>query len=240
MDYPELSSLLENITGHLKAATSEQEKELRKAQQRIANSLLRTEDVGGELLFANSNFYAKENIDNTRLKRIETIAKKTIETSKDDGFRTFIRTVPARTSQISGSIPNWANGAKAVETMGPFVNSEGRYAWVDVYKTVKLTTLYIGSDPILLFKSRVHLNLPTAISPNYNIVAGTVWVKAKLLSPNAPDNSFVGIKVKSGSIKLSKNPLLLILSSMSSASFGLLRFKGHRIDALNSIFFFRF
>ena len=208
MDKLLLTSLLEHTTGHLHAVNPEQQKELQKAQQLIANSLLQIEDIGSEHLFSNSNFYARENIDNTKLKSIETVAKKTIEAPEDDGLRTFIRMVPARTAQVSGSTPDWANGAQAVETLGPFVTSEGRYAWVDIFKTIKLTTLYSGTDPILLFQTRVQ---PTRVSRGavFPIVAGTVWIKAKLLSIEAPDTAYVGIKVKSGSINLSQSPTLI-------------------------------
>ncbi|WOD43198.1 hypothetical protein [Hwangdonia lutea] len=211
MNHLQLTSLLESITGHLKPTTDSQEKELQKAQKRIANSLLQNEDVGSEQLFANSNFYSKENINSDRLKIIQKVAKDTVKTSKDDGFRTFIRTIPARTSQVSGSIPDWANGAQTFETMGPFINSEGRYAWVDVYKTIKLTTLYMGGVPVLLFKPKIQRNRRNRIRPirpinEYAIAAGTVWIKAKLLALNAPETLFVGLKVKSGSIKLSKAP----------------------------------
>lgn len=210
MDKFQLTSLLEHITGHLKTSTDSQENDLQKAQKRIANSLLQNEDIGGDLLFANSNLYNKENIKSDRLKLIQTISKETIETSKNDGFRTFIRTVPARTSQISGSIPIWANGARAVETMGPFVNPEGRYIWVDVYKTVELVTMYIGTDPILLFNAEVErVRVTRRRYSTYRLVSGTVWIKARLLSSDAPEDHFAGIEVKSGIIKLSKATTLV-------------------------------
>lgn len=209
MDKLQLTSLLEHITGHLKTSTDTQEKELQNAQKRIANSLLQNEDIGGEQLFANSNLYGKENITKNRLKYIQTVAKETLEAPEDDGFRTFIRTIPARTSQISGSTPDWANGAKTAETLGPFINSEGRYVWVDVYKTIKLTTLYLGTDPVLLFNSKVERISVRRLITEYSIVAGTVWLKAKLLSAEAPEGLFVGVKVTSGSITLSKSTRLI-------------------------------
>ncbi|OBX26885.1 hypothetical protein LX77_00674 [Gelidibacter algens] len=204
MDKLQLASLLEHITGHLKTSNDTQASDLQNAQKRIANSLLQNEDIGGEQLFANSNFYNKENITSDRLKSIETVAKESIEASEDDGFRTFIRTIPTRTSQISGSIPDWANGAKTSENLGPFINSEGRYVWVDVYKTIKLTTLYMGTDPVLLFNSKVDRISTRRLITEYSIVGGTVWVNAKLFSAEAAEGFFAGIKVTSGSIKLSK------------------------------------
>ena len=172
------------------------------AQQRIANSLLQSEDTGSDQLFANSNFYSRENLNNITVSKIADIAKSTINAPKDENLRAFVRTVPVVSSQIPASTPDWAIGSKAVETMGPFINSDGRYVWVDIYKTVKLTTLYLCTQPVLLFNAST-IALAIVNKNSYTIAAGTVWINASLLSAGAPVNRFVGVKVKSGSLKLS-------------------------------------
>ncbi|MEO8961280.1 MAG: hypothetical protein ABI325_05325, partial [Ginsengibacter sp.] len=202
MTQPQLTALLENITGNLQITEPGQEHSLQLAQQRIANSLLHSDDTGSDQLFENSNFYGKDSLNSITISKIADIAKNTIATPKDEDLRAFVRTVPVVSSQIAASIPDWAIGSKAVESAGPFVNAEGRYVWVDIYKTVKLTTLYLGTQPILLFNaSTISVRVP--INDSYTIAAGTVWINTTLLSPGAPANRFVGVKVKSGSLKLS-------------------------------------
>ena len=207
MTQSQLTALLETITGHLQPTSPEQERTLQQAQQRIATSLLQTEDTGSELLFGNSDFYARENINSNTLGRLSEVAKQAIQQTRDDGLRAYVRTVPVRSGQIAGSMPDWAIGAKAVESMGPFLNSEGRHVWVDVYKVVKLTTLYLGTQPVLLFNASVG-GISPAVASNYTVAAGSVWINANLLSPEGPADRFVGMKVKSGSVKLSVAPTM--------------------------------
>ena len=186
MTQPQLSALLENITGNLQITMPGQEQSLQLAQQRIANSLLQSEDTGSDQLFANSNFYARENLNNITISKIADIAKTTINAPKDENLRAYVRTVPVVSSQIAASTPDWAIGSKAVETMGPFINSDGRYVWVDIYKTVKLTTLYLGTQPVLLFNAST-IALAIVNKNSYTIAAGTVWINASLLSAGAPE-----------------------------------------------------
>ena len=209
MTEPQLTSLLEGITGHLQAATPEQEKALQQARQRIAASLVHSDDTGSEQLFANSDLYGREKISAASLDNIAAIAKQASQQQTDDGLRVYVRTVPVRSAQLSGSVPEWAAGAKAVDTMGPFLNNEGREIWIDVYRVVKLITLYMGTQPVLLFSASVGRVVPigTAAS-NYTIVAGSMWINARLLSSTAPVDRFVGVKVKGGTLKLSLAPTI--------------------------------
>src|SRR5690606_23105111 len=121
-------------TGHLQAASPEQEPALQQARLRIAASLLHNDDTGSEQLFANSDLYAREKIGAASLSNISRIVKQTLQQQPDEGLRVFVRSVPVRNAQLSGSVPDWAAGAKAVETLGPFRNNEGREIWVDVYR----------------------------------------------------------------------------------------------------------
>ncbi|HEY8916826.1 MAG TPA: hypothetical protein VIM87_10315 [Chitinophaga sp.] len=226
MTEPQLTSLLEGITGHLHAATPEQEKALQQARQRIAASLVHSDDTGSEQLFANSDLYAREKISAASLDNIAAIAKQASQQQTDDGLRVYVRSVPVRSAQLSGSVPEWAAGAKAVDTMGPFLNNEGREIWIDVYRVVKLITLYMGTQPVLLFSASVGRVVPigTAAS-NYTIVAGSMWINARLLSATAPVDRFVGVKVKGGTLKLSLAPTLqngkITLNPSTSMDFAL-------------------
>lgn len=212
MNQSQLTTLLENITGHLTATSPEQERTLQQARVKIASSLLQADDSGGEQLFANSDFYGREKISSQNLDNISAAAKEALQQTADDGLRVFIRTVPVRSAQVAGAMPEWAIGAKAVETIGPLLNNEGREIWIDLYRVVKLVTLYIGTQPILLFKASTLVRPPLpqqpVLSANYTIVAGSVWINARLLSTAAPADRFIGIKVKTGTLKLSAVPTL--------------------------------
>ncbi|HEU4553787.1 MAG TPA: hypothetical protein VFS25_13180 [Chitinophaga sp.] len=207
MTEPQLTSLLEGITGHLTAATPEQEKALQQARQRIAASLLHSDDTGSEQLFVNSDLYSRDKISAASLDNIAAVAKQASRQQTDDGLRVYIRSVPVRSAQLAGSVPEWAAGAKAVETIGPFLNNEGREIWVDVYRVVKLITLYMGTQPVLLFTASVGRIVPIgAPAGNYTLAAGSMWINARLLSPTAPVDRFVGVKIKGGTLKLSLAP----------------------------------
>ena len=208
MTQSQLSALLESITGHIETTNPEQERILQNAQEQIAASLLVNDDTGAEQLFTNSDFYSREKINRANLDKISTIAAKTIQQNTGNGLRAAVRSVPVRNAQVAGSIPDWAIGAKPVETIGPFINTEGREIWIDFYRVVKLVTLYLGTQPVLLFKASLG-RLPIGVATSYTIVAGSVYINAKLLSAQAPANRFAGLKVKAGSLKLSVAPTMV-------------------------------
>ena len=219
MTQAQLSAMLESITGHLTVKQKDQEKQLQEARERIAASLIsqRIEDTGTERLFANSNLYSRDNISVSALSNITDIAAgalgSTTAPERTSGEHIFVRSVPVLNAAVSGSIPDWAVGASPAETFGPFLNNEGREIWIDVYRYEKLITLYIGAQPVLLFKASFRHGtvlfpggLPAELATTYTIVAGSCWINAKLLSAAAPADRFIGVAVKGGSIKLSLAP----------------------------------
>lgn len=220
MNRSQLSSLLESITGQIQPQSPEQEKQLFVAQQRIASSLLQKDspDTGADQLFGDSDFYSRDKIKSSDLKRIDEIAVqalRSVESGENERIttRAFIRTVPVRTAQVAGSIPEWAAGAKPVEIFGPFINNDGREIWIDIYRIEKLIVLYAGTTPVLLFKALLRqgplvINPAQAISKHYNLLAGSLWVNIKLLDPAAPADKFVGVKINGGTVDLSLLPVL--------------------------------
>jgi hypothetical protein len=221
MTRDQLTVVLETITGQLQATSSQQEKQLQSAMQKIASSVLKgqEEDAGTDQLFVNSDLYSRERISASHVKNIADIAAEIIKTGPSretiTGEQFFIRTTPVLNPQVAGSMPEWAIGAKPFETFGPFINNEGREIWIDFYRIEKLITLYIGAQPVLLFKASFRQGqilipggLPVELTTNYNIVAGSFWIHAKLLSASAPADKFVGVEVKSGTVKLSEPPVI--------------------------------
>ncbi|HRP57544.1 hypothetical protein, partial [Agriterribacter sp.] len=221
MTQAQLSAMLESITGHLTVKQEGQEKQLQQARERVAASLVgqKIEDTGTEHLFANSSLYSRDNITVSALSNINDIAAGVLGRApapeKASGERVFVRSVPVLNAAIAGSVPDWAAGSGPSETYGPFLSNEGREIWIDVYRYEKLITLYIGAQPVLLFKAAFRQGrilfpggLPAELATTYTIVAGSCWINAKLLSAAAPADRFIGVAVKGGSIKLSLPPTI--------------------------------
>ena len=216
----QLSALLENLTGHLTTTTEAEEISLQNLQQQLAGSLLQ-QDIAQvsnkQFSFNDSDLYFRQNIKDSRLSKLDEIVSQTVQNQEISGLRVFVRDVPVRTTQVAGSVPSWAAGATPVETAGPFINREGRWFWFDFYRVEKLIALYIQgqTNPAILFKATFKENIIQVIThahieitTNYTLVPGSVWINAHMLSPAAPVDRYVGVKVKGGSIKLDVTPTL--------------------------------
>lgn len=173
----------------------------------------RVEDTGAEQLFHQSGLYQRELIGRETLSNIRSIAEKAVksmETVAASNEQFFIRSVPVLNASVAGSKPDWAVGATPSHSYGPFLNNEGRDIWIDVYKIEQLITLYQGTQPVLLFKTQVRGlgNIPPArqLLTSYRISAGSVWIHARMFAASAPADRFVGVQVKSGTLRLSSKP----------------------------------
>jgi hypothetical protein len=132
-------------------------------------------------------------------------------------LKPFVRDVPVRTTQIKTSVPEWAAGAKVEKSIGPLVREDGRLVIIDFYKVVKLLGLYQQNSalPVILFQAEFQSKLiqgvnapPPEVTKDYKVVAGSVWIRADMLANSAPANRYAGLKVTSGKIQLSQNPVL--------------------------------
>ncbi len=89
------------------------------------------------------------------------------------------------------------------KTLGPFKSNDGRLLWYDFFTYEKLVSVFVTGDtkPILL----IPLKLATLSRPvsTYKLSKGTLWIRADLFSPTAGNSKYTGLKIKSGSLKLS-------------------------------------
>lgn len=122
-------------------------------------------------------------------------------------IRVFRREVPFHSSQLKSSAPEWARGASISETIGPIKGTHGRPIWFDIYTIEKGVKIYLqgAGQPALI----VSLNIPIIspinhVSNKFSIPASSAWINAALFASAAPDNEFMGLKVKSGSISFSQ------------------------------------
>ncbi|WP_194778014.1 hypothetical protein [Pararhodonellum marinum] len=133
------------------------------------------------------------------------------------GERIFVREVPVRSSQVSASVPDWGIGGRVDRTIGPIERIDGRPIYLDFYKVEKLVAIRRASSnvPLILFKASFQQRRlapistpPVEVTKEYNLIAGSVWVKADLFASSAPADRYFGLKVKSGKITLSALPTL--------------------------------
>jgi hypothetical protein len=220
MDKEQLVAILATLTGHLHSQTKEEEQTIDQLQLTVANTLLQQNlntITNQEFSFESSDLFFSQNIKEARLSNIENIVKQALENKAGEDLRLFVRDVAVRSTQVPGSVPEWAAGANVETTRGPFLNREGRRVWFDFFRVEKLIALYIQGQtlPAILFKSSlvkrpliIGPQQPPEITKQYKVVQGSVWIRAAQLCATAPADRYCGIKVKGGTITLDAAPQL--------------------------------
>jgi hypothetical protein len=222
-EYDFSSRLFTNLTklsGHFDIRSKDDEKKIKELQKALSSALA-GEDIGdvknSNFSFENSDLFFNEKILPENILHLRELTSAVKETDAENE-RVFVREVPVRSSQISGSIPTWGSGASLSKTLGPYLSKDGRQLWFDFYKIEKLIALYLEGEniPAILFNvsliKRFILNtLPPVIDPatKYKLIPDSVWINSKLLASNSPNGFFTGLKIKGGEISL-KNPPKLI------------------------------
>ncbi len=221
MNETNLHALLASVMGHLHAATPQEEQQLSQLQELMGSTFfdddILTNVSNQEFSFQSSDIFFSQNIPGRRLEKIDETVKRILSKENTGDFRVFVRDTPVRTTQLTGSNPSWATGARVFNTIGPFLNAEGRRIWFDFFKIEKLISLYIQgqTQPVLLFKASFSRRFiigplqPVEITKQYNLVAGSVWIQAKLLNGAAPADRYCGLRVKGGTITLDALPQLI-------------------------------
>lgn len=128
-------------------------------------------------------------------------------------FRVFRREAPIASPASALTVPAWARGAEITETVGPLRGSDGRLFWYDFYRIVRLVPVHFAgvAQPAFLFHLReLSLRLGELIDfeevlsffrrNRYTLDRGSVWIRADLLAAGSPATSYVGLKVRGGSL----------------------------------------
>ena len=217
----DLFNTLAFLTGHLEAASARDRYAVDALHDKLAQLLPRT-----DLATARNRYFSVESSDlffadavaPQERARLVQLSDRIAADARPPDLRVFVRDVPVRTTQMRGSVPLWAGGAAVAETLGPFLNKDGRRVWFDFYKITQLVALYLQGrpDPAILFnvslvKKFPHIGLPAVVDALavYHLVPDSVWINAALLAPNAPANLFTGLKIKGGTVTLSAAPQLV-------------------------------
>jgi hypothetical protein len=221
MNKEQLFARLSQLTGHLRADSPHQAQALDQLHQNLARALL-PEDVaslrGASFTFENADLFAPEQVAAERSTLLQSIAEYQATTAVEPELRVFARQVPVRAAELFASVPTWASGAAVAQTLGPFLNKDGRQIWFDFFRIEKLVALYMQgiADPVLLFNVRtglrvldIHLPPVADLLPTYRLPAGSIWINSQILAPNAPAGLFTGLTIQSGTIMLSATPQLV-------------------------------
>ncbi|MFK8906727.1 hypothetical protein [Streptomyces sp. YS-3] len=116
-------------------------------------------------------------------------------TAAQPGLRLWRRGTPGD----GGTPPDWAVAMRPERTFGPFLDSEGRRVWYDLFHAAErwFTVRFGSGGPVLLA-------LPWEPRPDErdpltaDIPAGTVWISAGRLDPAAPADAWAGLRITSG------------------------------------------
>lgn len=220
MEKDQLESLLSNIFGHLGSEKSSEKKQWDEGVPLLAKSLLIQDsaEVRDETFsFENSELFFQDRIPKKKIELLKKVAATTKITENEPSLKAFVREVPIKSTQIRASVPTWAAGAKVVSSIGPLTKVDGRVVVIDFYRVTKLIGIYQQNCnlPVLLFKAKFNepkvkglKAAPIEVSKNYNVAAGSFYIRADMLATNAPNTRYVGLLVKNGSIQLSANPVL--------------------------------
>ena len=131
-------------------------------------------------------------------------------------FRVFRREAPIVSPASALTVPAWARGAEIAETIGPLRGSDGRLFWFDFYRIVRLVPVYFAGDPQPAFLFHLHerrlrpgelIDIEQVVSffrrNRYTLERGSIWIRADLLAAASPPASYVGLKVRGGSLVFS-------------------------------------
>ncbi|MES2647443.1 MAG: hypothetical protein V4717_11240 [Bacteroidota bacterium] len=215
MNPEQLTILLATITGHLHANNKDEEVQLDRLMETLGTTLLHQEPEtirNESFAFERSDLFFTQNLEGSKLDKIKNFSQRLLSQKPGADLRIFIRDKPIRTTQVAGSVPSFAAGARLHETIGPFRNTaDGRLIFVDVFRVVKLIAIYQQGQtlPALLFSistNKFALNL--SVSTKYTLVPNTVYIRSGLLGSGAPDNYYCGLRIKKGTIILSAAPQL--------------------------------
>ncbi len=220
MEISQITAQLAMLTGHLHSSGSDDEKDIEKLQSAIANAILNQDPAtikSKEFVFEKSDLFLSTNIESNRLKKISELAKLVEKGDKLSETNVFVRNVPIRSTQITGSITAASAGVR-VKTVGPVFDKLKKPTWFDFVTVKKLIALYVQGQnlPVIMFDATFSQSKfftpnakPVELTKTYNIIPETVWIHGKVFSADVPDEYYCGLRVKGGTIVLDVDPFML-------------------------------
>ncbi len=107
---------------------------------------------------------------------------------------------------LSGSFIDGLTGLAPSERLGPFVTLGGVNIFFDVFFAARRIEVRENGVPVpALVFSQARPPVTSGSTTSMEIEGGTVWIRGNLINSGLPASSFVGIKVASGTLKLSQS-----------------------------------
>ncbi len=207
MDDQSLLSQLAQLTGAFVTAGNTTSQQLHDFQTNIATALLQKQPVSQfqqSFQFEQIENFNTQHLTATDLQQLQNVVQNAKSSSlKDKLVRVFKRDVSLISSQIKGSIPDWARGAKVDQTIGPIANKTGQQSWLDIYTIIPGVQLSLqgSSQPsMILSVEQARIIFIFKSHTDYTIPQSSLWINAHLISSSAPDDQYCGLTVKSGKI----------------------------------------
>ncbi len=86
--------------------------------------------------------------------------------------------------------------------LGPFSDESNRFHWFDIFSSLtgSIGLMYSPSlQPVIFLPSNIEI---LNSQSEYTFSKGSIWIKAALLSVDAPSDAYCGLRVKKGKLKL--------------------------------------
>jgi hypothetical protein len=220
MEKDQLNSLLAEVFGHLQLNNAQETNLWEEGLPLMAKNLLAADDLKlkpDSFSFERTQLFSDDRIKPAQMEKIRQVSESVKMKENEPELKAFVREVPIKSTQLGRSVPTWAAGAKIDKTIGPLIKEDGRIVAIDFYRVVKLVGIYQQNNPlpVILFQAQFQekkvkpMNAPPVeVTKNYAVVSGSVWIRCDMLAQSAPSNRYAGLKVQSGQIQLSQNPVL--------------------------------
>jgi hypothetical protein len=219
MEINQITAQLAALTGFLHSSSADDEREIEKLQDAIANAIVNQDPAtirSKEFVFERSDLFLTTNVENKRLEKITDLAKQAGKGKKLSDTNVFVRNVPIRSTQITGSITAASAGVR-VNTIGPVFAKLKKPVWFDFVTVKKLIAIYIQGQtmPVMLFdatfkqrKIQLINAKPVELTKTYTIDPETVWINGKVFSTDVPEEYYCGLRIKGGTITLNTDPFM--------------------------------
>ncbi|WP_417603785.1 hypothetical protein [Owenweeksia hongkongensis] len=146
---------LEELLGPLTLKGAQEKKDFDRLSKYIeVSKISQPRSSSGGRAFEKSDAYDIRKVAPSHLKNISRVVKAREASSKKEKYVVHKREQPFISNLLSGSMPEWANGAKPEASVGPFVQLDSRQVWFDFYPILTFSKLFFDGDinPALLFK----------------------------------------------------------------------------------------
>jgi len=205
MNENNLLALLARLCGDITINENQDADVLQNLQQSVAAAIINQPalSIASSFQFEQLENFQTHHLNTADLQHLNNVLQNVQENQQlvDTSIRIFRREVPFISSQLRGSVPEWARGANISESLGPFFNRNGRRFWFDIYRIIPVVQVWLqgAAQPFILLPLQVR-NMVFAGPRSYTIPKGSVWIHAGLFDNAAPGNLYCGLTVAGGTI----------------------------------------